>query len=255
MPFPPSDRIVFHQNPLDEVICQLRFPAPIMLQNELVEELHQLCREFLPVKERGTSQTSQTEGTMVSFRMSPTSHFWSEDRTRSLTLTSDFIAFTDQNYRDWDGFLGSFVDLFKKALELWEIPHIQRVGLRYVDVIRPWQLSDETKEGELWSKWVKPSMAGLWADREIGSYVHSTQTQTMLELRDYPGRVLMRYGSGVDGETQNHVYIIDSDFFSGGEISFPEALERLAEYRRRAGHLFRWVISDELQNLLRRKNP
>ena len=49
MPFPQVDRVVYEVNPLDEVVCQLRFPKSFRLESQPPVELQERMRKTFPL--------------------------------------------------------------------------------------------------------------------------------------------------------------------------------------------------------------
>jgi uncharacterized protein (TIGR04255 family) len=48
MPFPEIERIVYRNNPLTEVVCQLRFPPILSIESELPVKFQDAIREMYP---------------------------------------------------------------------------------------------------------------------------------------------------------------------------------------------------------------
>ena len=48
MPFPEVKRIIYKKNPLDKVICQLRFPTILKIEKEIPAEFQERIRKEFP---------------------------------------------------------------------------------------------------------------------------------------------------------------------------------------------------------------
>ena len=48
MPFPEAERVVYRQNPLDRVVCQLKFPPILKIEREIPVEFQDRIRKDFP---------------------------------------------------------------------------------------------------------------------------------------------------------------------------------------------------------------
>jgi uncharacterized protein (TIGR04255 family) len=53
MPFPDSPRAIYRMNPLDHVICQLRFPPILMIDSKPPNEFQDAIRKEYPLYYEG----------------------------------------------------------------------------------------------------------------------------------------------------------------------------------------------------------
>ena len=49
MPFPEATRVIYHKNPLTDVICQLRFPPILKIDSEIPSLFQDTIREQYPL--------------------------------------------------------------------------------------------------------------------------------------------------------------------------------------------------------------
>ena len=62
MDFPESPRVVYEQNPLDEVICQLRFPAVLRIDSESPVRFQEAVRNQYPLFQERTQVQAAVPG-------------------------------------------------------------------------------------------------------------------------------------------------------------------------------------------------
>ncbi|NOY25531.1 MAG: TIGR04255 family protein [Oligoflexia bacterium] len=259
MPFPDTPRICYQKNPLDEVICQLRFPRALRAETDVPVAFQESIRELFPAySERAVvgsvpgmpAELAKLMGVSGQKGAAKREHvFTSEDGKMVVVVGTGFIALTDYNYSEWSNFAATLEQTAGAFLEEYSIPYFSRVGLRYIDVIRPTVLG--IKQGGGWHRLLSRGFAGEIADQSIGPSVVGANRNTIVQLQGCKGRVRIQHGLGEDPGTKDIVYVIDSDFFDDSEHrSLEGALELLGEYNVRAGRLFRWATSDELKTAL-----
>ena len=134
-----SDRPRTHyEKPLaHEVICQLRFPTILTINNTEPADFQEAVREDFPQYAR---RQDQLPPRVVNGKPEPQApvtnyHFLSQDGRWKLNLTRDFIALSTLSYPGWEEFarmldkpLATFIQLYKPA-------YFQRVGLRYLNIV------------------------------------------------------------------------------------------------------------------------
>ena len=102
--FPQSDRVVFNHNPLEEVICQLRFPPILEISVEKPAAFQNKMRSDYPLYKVDQPSLPKEISELMDFipTMKPQdniSHkFMTENETKSISLCSDFIAYSDRDY-------------------------------------------------------------------------------------------------------------------------------------------------------------
>ncbi len=267
MPFPESARLVFGLNPLQEVVCQLRFPTileiktsePASFQKRLKpgyplynrEEMAGLPAEIraavpadisdilarLPIGRRGEDGVHK---------------FSTENSGRTISLAPEFLAVTESEYGRWEQFR-SEIELAREALEKeYEPAFYSRIGLRYIDIID----REELDLGDTpWSDLIEPPTIGMLGASEVSPKVQEINSVVLVELGDdlVPGgRVRVRHGL-MKLENAHDVYRVDADFFTGERSNASDVVGILDVFNKVAGNLFRWTITDTLQRALRPK--
>src|SRR5262249_41803250 len=115
MPFPESPRVVFQQNPIEQVVCQLRFPTILDIAATEPAVFQERIRNAYPLYERQEASALPREvaglasSLSVSVPQDVTHNFATEDGQRTIALNRDFIAISERHYRQWEDFLTEFV--------------------------------------------------------------------------------------------------------------------------------------------------
>lgn len=144
-----------HNDPLSLVLCQIRF-SKVRRMPEFIPQIHDLLR-----KEGFPEDVSATVQQVVITPSGPqvTEHkqdeFRSKDNQWSLTISEDMLALISTAYDRFEGFSNRLKRSLEIIDQIAEIHHglIQRIGLRYVDVIDP-------RPGETFRDYLQPSLHG-----------------------------------------------------------------------------------------------
>lgn len=125
--------IVQHpKNQLDRVICQIRFPALLEIDKKIDEYQKKLRGEYPTYKQSHSLPFNLADAPL------PMSHtLQSEDGTWSVEISVAALSLTTTRYSDWNEFKGRFQYALHAAMELFEIGKCTRLGLRYINAIRP----------------------------------------------------------------------------------------------------------------------
>jgi uncharacterized protein (TIGR04255 family) len=263
MPFPDSPRVIYTNNSLEQVICQVRFPPILRIDAEIPARYQDAIRQQYPLFEEKHEDKPDIPKQLLEqlppdfLRLLSASdkkayNFISIDEQWTVSLTRDFIALTANNYSRWEEFKEHFRIPFDALLSEYAPALFSRVGLRYQNVIRRSVLGLESTP---WSELIQPYIAGPLAAPGLDddSIVNTTNT-VEIRLRNEYGRVRIRYGFAVDSATKETCYLIDSDFFAEKIKGSENVLDRLDRFNRRAGRLFRWCITPHLHEAMGPRN-
>lgn len=250
MNFPEVKRAVYRQNPLAEVVCQLRFPRIFQLDESVPADFQRaLGREYPAVNSRETAAFvvggSEASTSPVSRRV--IYDFSTSDNEFTISLCSDFLAIKTTKYERWEVLVAHIENAMKALRASYEVPFFNRVGLRYVNVIDREKLG---LSGRPWIELIRESAMGLLGDAGIvGDDVVEQSATTLLSLEH--GHVAIRSGVHVVADNNTKHYVIDSDFFLESPIaSEADAFELLSYYNSGARNAFRWFIKEALHDAL-----
>jgi uncharacterized protein (TIGR04255 family) len=257
MAFPDAQRVIYERNPLDEVICQLRFPAILKIDEPPVAFQEQVRTRYPFYVRKPTLKLPPTIPAELSAMltrelpggMGPAAHeFTSRDQKWTLSLTREFLALTCRAYLRWEEFKDHLAEPLDALRQCYAPGFFVRIGLRYRDVIRRSALG---LEGVGWDALLKPWIAGAFARPEAAADVEASASQTCIRLPDGRSRVLAQHGTGLDEGGSEVVYMIDADFFDDKQTEPNDALSRLDFLNGQARLFFRWCIDDRLHEAMR----
>lgn len=259
MRFPESERVIYSENPLERVICQLRFPPILRIGAETPATFQEKIRSDYPLlRERPFSETGLTmppeiskifgEEVLLGFQSGKAVYdFTSEDGSWTISLTKDFIALTSKRYTHWE----EFRDRLNKAVAAFESiyspAHYTRVGLRYRDLIRRSKLGLKDID---WVHLLAPHIAGELSDSSLSKFIRTTKRELLIDLDANQGQVQIRHGLVRQTDPDEECYLIDSDFFSDQKTEVGNAGDKLNHFNREAGRLFKWSITPRLHQAM-----
>ena len=261
MPFPISNREIYNNNPLDQVICQFRFPPilgissepPAKFQEEIRREYPWYARQGvpdipdIPVEIRG-AMPPEIRDALPGFgsgQVPVTYTFETEDRTRAIQLTQDSIAVSEHQYNQWDEFRAAIERAESVLRELYAPAFYTRIGLRYRDVLDKRHYGLESVS---WSDLLNPNFLGVLGSAEIAQDVVQSHTQVLLTIPDVDGgQVLLQHGLVVREDNEPPAYVIDADFSTQNRGDHDSAFKAASKFNKWAGHLFRWAITDDFR--------
>ncbi len=255
MPFPESERVIYHNNPLGEVICQLRFPTILDITAKSPADFQNEIRADFPIyREEGVQEFPEEISELIE-RMSistpkpETIHvFLSEDEIRRISLSSGFVAYSEGNYECWEKFRQG-IDSARKALQkTYEPAFYSRVGLRYKDVIDRESIG---LDGTPWSELLKEPICGILGAIEVGDQVTENRAETLMNIGDVIGGMArLLCGTTTRADDNRQLYLIDSDFYTKEKVKDGDVSDILGDFNRVAGNFFRWAISEKLRDAL-----
>ena len=264
MPFPKSDREIYNNNPLEQVICQLRFPPilsissepPVKFQEEIRREYPWYAQQRapdapdIPVEIRSAMPPEIRDAlpNFASARLPVTYTFETEDRARAIQLAQDSIAVSEQRYDQWDEFRTAIERAESVLRELYAPAFYTRIGLRYRDVLDKRRYGLESVP---WSDLLNPNFLGVLGSEEIAQDVVQSLNQVMLTIPEVEGgQVVLQHGLVVSEGDEPHAYVIDADFSTQNRCDHDSAFKVASKFNKWAGHLFRWAITDDFRTAM-----
>jgi len=260
MPFPASARVIYKKNPLDEVVCQLKFPPILRIESELPARFQESLRREYPLFQ-GAAPTIPSlvsrglpaeVGQLINLEFSiplagKVYQFISADEKWKVGLAREFIALSTGSYVRWEGFRDKMEQIVTILLNEYSPSFFVRIGLRYRDVVRRSVLD----LGEVrWSELLKPHVLGELASPDVQLDIEQARRETVIAVNGGRAKVHVRHGLARNVDTNEEVYLVDSDFYDEGRTEVKDVFTRLDSLHQEAGRLFRWCITDRLHDAL-----
>jgi len=258
MLFSDRPRTHYSNSPVHEVICQLRFPTILTINNVEPADFQEAIREDFPQYARkqdaAPPKLTGLGGPNVQVEQIPpvtNYHFLSADGAWKLNLTKDFIALSTLRYPGWEDFarqldkpLAAFIRLYKPA-------YFQRVGVRYVNLISRERLG---LEDEPWSELVAPAYLGALGESDAGEgAVLSSGYDVQVKL-DSSCRAKIHAGPGrirsAGKEDPEQKFIFDMDLSMTGNTSAALAAAALETLHGHATRVFEGAVTDRLRQAM-----
>lgn len=166
-----NSRNTYSRPPVHEVICQLRFPPILSINNKEPADFQEAVRadfpQYIRRQENIAPQITGLGGPNPQLRTQPpvtNYNFLSEDGLWKLNLTEKFIALSTVRYPGWEEFareldrpLAEFISIYKPA-------YFERVGLRYVNIVSRQALD---LVGTPWSELIAPAYAAPLCEQDV----------------------------------------------------------------------------------------
>lgn len=246
MAFPDSPRVIYKDNTLEEVVCQVKFPT-ILKISEVPVEFQERIRGAFPLLEQKPAIELPPEippdmARVMASRVGNVSHFLSRDRVWDASLFREFLALTCTTYTRWEEFRRHFEVPFRALTEIYSPTFYTRIGLRYRNIIRRSKLG---LGGVPWSELLRPEICGELAAPGIGDAVEQASRELVV-IVDEGRKVRLAHGLAEGGDS----YVIDADFFTDSEVEATNVAEQLDAFNRESGRLIRWAISNRLHAAL-----
>lgn len=255
MPFPQAKRIIYKNNPLDEVVCQLRFPSILKIDAEIPAEFQESIRKQFPQYAESSEVTLDFPPMAADVNIPPqflkpsetkNYEFTSEDGLWKINLTRTFLALTARKYIRWEEFRDKLNIPLKTLINYYKPTYFSRIGLRYIDVIKRSRLKLENHD---WAELLKPFILGIIATPEVGNNTASFENKFKVKLSDNESfvRIITKYVEAQDGEI---CFMIDSDFFNTNKTDLTKAIDKLDYFHTLGSRLIQWCITDTLSKAM-----
>ena len=258
MLFPSSPREVYEANPLDQVICQIRYPAILAISANSPDRFQDSIRKAYPLYEEQrppvfappAGMPKQVADLLASVPVPQLPqnrghHFLTDSRARQVSLTQDFVAVTDHQYARWEDFREEVRHAEQTLREIYSPAFYTRVGLRYVDVLDRSQLG---LSGTPWAELLAPTFIGMLGDSVFANHLGELQVDSLLRIPgEEQGQLHLRHGLARSGDTDEQVYLIDADFYTDRRSDSDDIFRALDKFNKLGGNLFRWATSEKLR--------
>lgn len=256
--FRENSRYSYANCQLQEVICQLRFPTILSINEKAPADFQEAVREAFPLYSVNQDRPAPklvdlgSPNARLEQAAPVTNHaFMSSTGIWKLNLTQDFIALSTLRYNGWEDFAQRLDRPLAEFIRLYHPAFFSRMGLRYVNIFsrRALQL-----EGRPWRELFQPACLGPLAEEDVDEAATgkcSVETEmgfrdgTRLKLHAGPG--LLKRGQQQDPEVK---FILDIDCSAAGQLEGGQVPERLGHLHAHASHTFQGAIGQELHEAM-----
>jgi uncharacterized protein (TIGR04255 family) len=255
MPFPEVQRVIYNKNPLEKVICQLRFPPILKIDAEIPSQFQDKIRNNFPnFQEKTELKVEISPGMEGKIPYDLLKHlaqthgnknyeFSSEDGIWKINLTRNFLSLTTSKYERWEEFKDKLTYPLRALTDIYSPAYFLRIGLRYVDVIKRSVLNLDNVN---WRELLNPYILGILAVPDVGDRVRIFYNKCEINLSDNESLVKLRTRLLKHIDSGEVHYIIDSDFFNSNKTNVGTEMMRLDYFNKRASRLIRWCITEKL---------
>jgi uncharacterized protein (TIGR04255 family) len=251
MPFPPAQRVFYNRNPLERVICQLRFPPILRIDANIPAEFQEQVRTKFPNFNENAEfrielpQGSRLPAELVQQAVQATGmknyEFSSDDGFWKINLTRTFVALTATNYRRWEEFREQLLIPLVAFTRIYEPAYFSRLGLRYINLIRRSSLGLEDAP---WRDLLSSHVIGMLGTAETADSVIGLECTQQIRLAEDGGtaRVMSKLVKANDSEEL--CFMVDSDLFNTVRTEFGNVEVVLNFLNTRSSRLMRWSITN-----------
>jgi len=257
MPFPEVNRVIYRKNPLQLVVCQLRFPPILRVDAEIPAKFQEKIRGDFP----NFSETTEVvlpvpEGIEappeIIRRMTQSSGiknytFSSEDGIWKVSLTRTFLALSTNAYHKWEEFRAKLLDPLRALLDEYSPTYFSRVGLRYVNMIKRSTLDLKNVD---WDNLLKPYVLGVIGSPDVGADVRAFEGRYEIVLEDGKSTVRLVTKLAPDPSDGETCFVLDNDFFIVEKTGTDDVMEKLNFLNTRSSRLIQWAITPQLHQVM-----
>ncbi len=258
MLFDDNSRWSYANCQLREVICQLRFPTILSINEKAPADFQDAIRDAFPAysvrKEQpapkltglGTPNVKLEQGEPINNHT-----FVSSTGIWKINLTQNFIAVSTLRYNSWEDLAQRLDRPLAEFIRIYHPAYFERMGLRYLNVFSRKSLN---LEGAPWRELMDPAYLGVLSDPDVDeTKVTKSSVDTELDFPD-GSHLKLHAGPGMlkqKGQTDPEVkFIFDVDCSAAGQLSGNIVAEKLSQLHGHASRAFRGAITDTLHDAM-----
>ena len=257
MLFSKHPRTLYGNAPVHEVICQLRFPTILSINNTEPADFQEAIRDAFPryVKrqEAAPPQLVGAGGPNPQLRPAPpvsNYNFLSADNLWKLNLTQNFIALSTLGYHCWEDFAQRLDKPLASFIQLYQPAFFERIGLRYVNAVSRKALGLEDVP---WVSLIQPAFLGVLAELDVDEQAASRSSVDAHLALPEGQRLKLHAGPGLLGGGKKDPeikFILDGDFSVAGSLSADRVPAVLEGLHGHAVRLFRGAVTSDLHTAM-----
>lgn len=248
------ERVIYDNNPLFSVACQLTFPSVLSIESKLPDVFQDRIRHQYP-------EFKENRGLPLAFgfpnvidnppiRVGNVTYQFvaneGEGRTWTISLAHNSLALGTTHYERWEQFLDHLEGPLAALNEIYQPAYFTRIGLRYQNAIVRSKLGLSNSR---WNELLNPNIVTVFNITENDNDIEASTSQSIVSLGEGK-KVQVILGLGMDNAGRETVYVVDNDFYIEQRVEVSDAKTKLAALNRQSGPVFRWCISDTLHDAM-----
>lgn len=255
---PKAERVIYRQNPLRSVICQLVFPPILSIESTLPAAFQERIRGDFPLFVEGADRDELALPPSIA-QMIPDEmrqallsagkrkyRFASKDKAWSAHLSRDSLALETKQYQRWETFCARLRQIVDALISVYSPDSFGRLGLRYQNVID----RDVLGLGPMpWRELLSPVALGPLDRQDLAPQVEEHNGVFSLRMNDAGDVIRAQYGlARADEATDGVAFWLDNDLFTNHELpaEVDHVIQRASEFNRFNRGFFRWCILEPL---------
>lgn len=242
--FPEKEHEKLNNNPLREVVCQVKFPPILKISGDNIGNFQEAIRgdypdvniepELLHRIFFGKESEDSKEEVIKNYIY----RFTNTDGTKTVSLSKSFLALTANKYISWSDFRSDLEIIFTLLIELFNPSKPKRVGLRYINV-----LNNENTSLETLDDIIKLINSDLICTSTSCCWEIPQEQESRILLKDGNEKINIRFGFSKQKEDERF-FILDFDYFEEQNLDFDNLITRIDQYHSKIYNAFRWSLKE-----------
>lgn len=220
------------RNQLDQVICQIRYPAQLSIDRNM-----DLFQDRIRGDYPGYAQ-EQIVPIGVANPPGAGHIFTSPDGRWSINVSTGAMSLTTRTYRDWTDFESRFESVFDAFREVFGVDSFNRIGLRYINAIRPSALGLDAGADVILRGPVSELFTGGLGTFRGGSCILDRDLDDGISCRTAVGTIV--FTDNCPG------YAIDNDVYTCRTVDGDDVITTLRRFNDISNRMFMEMASERL---------
>lgn len=252
-------RVRYENCPLVEVTYQINFPTILSIDVDPPAAFQDVIRDKFPIYQQQVQHENQltinvNNNTAIPFVQKQNERkihvFISKDGKWRIMLSSNMIAFSTLEYRQWEDMTAKFITPLKAMIKIYHPAFCERIGLRYVDAFIKEDLGLGDKN---WSELLAPHICGCLGYQSDGVHVRNSVVNS--DIRKDNVNIKVNAGLGTidkqDDKGLRESFVLNCDYYANGKYSTKMLSEIAAKLHDESHIFFRDSITNTLHKAMR----
>jgi uncharacterized protein (TIGR04255 family) len=241
--FPNKQEVKLRNSPLNEVICQVKFPPIFRITKDIPYEFQEAIRDRFPKYslEKAVllgAPDSKEIGSSEVEAILRTHRFKTYDEKTNVGISADFFALSTSSYSHWQNFIQELDKIQDSIINIYQPAYATRIGLRFINKFT--NENSKTNDANELRQLFREELTCLL---ETNVWNDPNEFATQISLSDGSDKLTLRVHYGKE-EGQPFI-VLDLDHYEEGQIPFDILLDRIHHYHQRIYDAFRWCLIDE----------